>query len=339
MDGAFIVQELLATQGNVADGYLIAVGRIDMPDGIWTEFAEGRTAGFVRGVEIVKDAGDDASGAAGDVFHRNSARLAAGLGHHRYSQRLASVDMANVVYLYATLDEQVGRLAGAEVEFLTGRGARIIEPDGGHAIPPAVISDALTRLLENPPEPRTPVADPGPPQTPDSAEPPDGDHSPDGTVAPGGDRSSRDWQQRVAEELQGRSFRQFEPSVDASPRKAIIISFRSGISVWAQYAEDEYALHEWEVLAGGYQVVADDPASEVTLRFVEPRTVQILPRGCDDCVDGSGLSVSIINVLDPDRIAFRLNDPAGTLPAPFPVFDRFRENVTVIASTGWPSGA
>ena len=46
--GAFVVQELLATQGNVAEGYLIVTGRIDMPDGIWTEFAEGRTC-RVRG--------------------------------------------------------------------------------------------------------------------------------------------------------------------------------------------------------------------------------------------------------------------------------------------------
>ena len=145
--GAFVVQELLATRGNVADGYLIAVGRIDMPDGIWTEFAEGRGAGFVRGVEIVKHTDDHTSDAPQDVFHRNSARLAAGLGHHRYSQRLARVDMANVVYLYATLDEQVGRLTGAEIEFLTGRGARIVEHDGGHDITPTVIFDALAHLV------------------------------------------------------------------------------------------------------------------------------------------------------------------------------------------------
>ena len=31
--GAFVVQELLATQGNVAEGYLIVTGRIDMPTG------------------------------------------------------------------------------------------------------------------------------------------------------------------------------------------------------------------------------------------------------------------------------------------------------------------
>ena len=148
--GAFVVQELLATQGNVAEGYLIVTGRIDMPDGIWTEFAEGRNAGFVGGVEIVKypdRAGQDRAAAA---FHRNSARLAAGLGHYRYSERLAHVDMTNVVYVFAALDEQVGRLTEPELAFLAQRGADVIEHGGGHGIPGPVMYDAFARLL--PPE-------------------------------------------------------------------------------------------------------------------------------------------------------------------------------------------
>ncbi len=148
--GAFVVQELLATQGNVAEGYLIVTGRIDMPDGIWTEFAEGRYAGFVGGVEIVKYPDGGGLNGAPAAFHRNSARLAAGLGHHRYSERLAHVDMANVVYVFAALDEQVGRLTDPELAFLAQRGADVIEHDGGHGIPGPVMYDAFARLL--PPE-------------------------------------------------------------------------------------------------------------------------------------------------------------------------------------------
>lgn len=146
--GAFVVQELLATRGNVAEGYLLVTGRIDMPEGIWTEFAAGRTAGFARGVEIVKHPGGEAArGGADAVFHRNSARLAAGLGHHRYSERLAGVGMANVVYVFAALDEQVGRLSEAELAFLAERGAEVIEHDGGHDIPGHVMYSAFVPLL------------------------------------------------------------------------------------------------------------------------------------------------------------------------------------------------
>ena len=157
--GAFMVQELLATQGNVAEGYLVMVGRIDMPEAVWTEFAEGRTVGFADGVDVIEvTSGEAGMGGEGPVADRNMARLAAGLGHHRYSERLAAIDMANVVYVSGDLDEQVGRLSDAEAAFLTGRGADVIRYDGGHDTPFAVARDAFSRVLpadlfgEPPPE-------------------------------------------------------------------------------------------------------------------------------------------------------------------------------------------
>ena len=146
--GAFMAQELLAGQGNVADGYLIKVGRIDMPDEVWNEFAEGRAVGFVDGTEIVKfDIEEAGMGGETPAADRNMARLAAGLGHKRYSQLLADVDLSNVVYVYGTDDEQVGRLSDAELAFLEGRGATVIEYEGGHATPDEVTLDAISRLL------------------------------------------------------------------------------------------------------------------------------------------------------------------------------------------------
>ena len=146
--GAFMIQELLATQGNVAEGYLIMVGRIDMPEAVWTEFAEGRTVGFADGVDVIEVTSEEAGmGGEGPVADRNMARLAAGLGHHRYSERLAAIDMTNVVYVYGDLDEQVGRLSEAEVAFLNERGADVIRYDGGHETPFAVARDAFGRFL------------------------------------------------------------------------------------------------------------------------------------------------------------------------------------------------
>ena len=143
--GAFMVQELLATQGNVAEGYLIANGRLDMPPAIWTVFAEGRTVEFVDGVEIEEPVtGLDAETVA---VERNMARLASGLGHYRYSERLASVDMTNVVYVSGTFDLQVGRLSDAEIAFLVERGADVVQYDGGHAAPDAVALDAFNRVF------------------------------------------------------------------------------------------------------------------------------------------------------------------------------------------------
>lgn len=129
--------------------------------------------------------------------------------------------------------------------------------------------------------------------------------------------------QRLAEEFRGRSFRQFVPSRDGDPRKAVILDFFDGITVWAQYAEGAYAIDEWEVSATEYLVETLDGGSEVTIRLVEPRARQILPDECDDCIDPSGLSVSVRNPFGGGQIAFRLNDPDGRLPSPMPVFDRW----------------
>lgn len=146
--GAFVVQELLAVQGNAAEGYLIMVGRIDMPEEVWSEFAEGRPVAFVDGVEIVTATSEEAGmGGGGEISDRNMARLAAGLGHHRYSERLAGVDLSNVVYVAGSVDEQVGALTEAELAFLAERGADVVVYEGGHETPDAVIADAFGRLL------------------------------------------------------------------------------------------------------------------------------------------------------------------------------------------------
>ncbi len=133
--GAFVVQDLLATQGNLASGYLILTGRLDMPEQVWAAFSQGRAAGFADGTEIVEfeieEAGMGAGTPAGD---RNMARLAAGLGYKRFTELLDGVDLSNTVYVYGQADEQVGRLTAAEVEFLEDHGARVVSDPGGHDI-------------------------------------------------------------------------------------------------------------------------------------------------------------------------------------------------------------
>ena len=131
----------------------------------------------------------------------------------------------------------------------------------------------------------------------------------------------------VVEELQGRSFRQFDPHLDASPRKAVILDFTGGITLWAQYAEEGHAVNEWEVFAESYSV--DGSGSEYTIRFNEPGSAQGFPSECDNCIATSGVSVSIRDVFDSEKISFRLNDPDNVLPSPFPVFGswtRFNED-------------
>ena len=134
--------------------------------------------------------------------------------------------------------------------------------------------------------------------------------------------------ERIKAELADRTFRQFEPLRDADRRKAVVLDFFSGVSLRAQSAEGGHAVSEWEIVASDYRVERAGAASvEITITFADPRTRQQFPEACENCIDTSGVSISIRNLFDAERnvfdegrIAFRLNDPEGVLPAPFPIF-------------------
>ncbi len=120
--------------------------------------------------------------------------------------------------------------------------------------------------------------------------------------------------------LDGRSFRQFEPGRDDSPRRAVVIDFFDGVEVWAQYAEGDYAVDEWRIFASDYRIEKSGDLSTITLYLENPRSERILTEPCEDCIPMEGFSISIRDALDEDDIRFRLNDPYGVLPSPSPVF-------------------
>ena len=136
-----------------------------------------------------------------------------------------------------------------------------------------------------------------------------------------------DEEQLVKAALEDRSFRQFDPSRDANKRKAAILDFFSGVSLWAQYAEGNTALSEWEILADDYSI--EKSGSEYRIYFEAPRSVQILPTQCDNCIETSGISISIRDLFDKEKIRFKLNIDNDDFPRPFPVFEswtKFQED-------------
>lgn len=132
-------------------------------------------------------------------------------------------------------------------------------------------------------------------------------------------------EKRIKAEMDGRSFRQFEPSVDASPRKGVVLSFFDEVSLWAQYAEGDRAVDEWEVFSDDYRVERAGDSSEFTIYFSETTSVQEFPTRCTNCIPTSGFSISIRNLFDKEKIEFKLNDPEDGFPLPFPLFESWTE--------------
>lgn len=126
--------------------------------------------------------------------------------------------------------------------------------------------------------------------------------------------------ERVKRELNDRSFRQFDPSKDASPRKGVILDFFDGLKLWAQYAKDGHAVNEWEIAAKDYRVEKAAGGSEFKIYFNQPSSVQEFPTKCENCIQTSDVSISIRNLFDSEKISFKVNDPNNSLPLPFPVF-------------------
>ena len=124
--GAFMVEDLLVQYGNIADNYLISVGRLDMPEKVWKSFSKGKQLGFKDGVNTTR------TYKSPDVTDRNMPRLAAGYGYKRYTQLLKDVDMSNVVYVYGMKDDAVGRLTKKEIDFLKTKNVQIIQGEKGH---------------------------------------------------------------------------------------------------------------------------------------------------------------------------------------------------------------
>lgn len=129
--GAFIAQELIAKKGiDVADNYLIMSGRLDMNEVIWQAAAEGIFGYFVNGVTPVLGEPEEIP------LERNAARITAGLGMNRYTQRLNTIDdLSNVTYIYGTTDQFVGSLTAEEVQFLKSRNVNILTGSGDHDEP------------------------------------------------------------------------------------------------------------------------------------------------------------------------------------------------------------
>ena len=110
-------------------------------------------------------------------------------------------------------------------------------------------------------------------------------------------------------------FNQFDPDdIDASPRKAVILDFFDGIRLWAQYAEGNYTINEWEIIAGDYRIEKAENDSEFKIYFIESRSERILPTQCENCIEISGNSISVRDVFNSEKISFKLNDPDKSLP-------------------------
>lgn len=126
---------------------------------------------------------------------------------------------------------------------------------------------------------------------------------------------------RVKAHLDGRVFRQSDPSQNAETRKSIVVDFTDGLSLRAQYTEGGNTVDDWSVRQDFYWL--EKAHGEPVYRFDwrNPIVRRLLPKECEDCIDTSGLTVLVRDYFKKDEILFALWDSAGQVPSPLPVFE------------------
>ncbi|MEM9078839.1 MAG: hypothetical protein AAGC43_17495 [Bacteroidota bacterium] len=142
--GAFAGIDFLAEHGNIADGYMFMVGRLDMTEDVWKSFSQGIEATFEEDATTVI-----VNSKAEEPRALNTNKIAAGFGYNRYTQLLKDIDLSNLIYYYGKKDQSVGKLTDAEIQFLESKGAKVVGFDGGHNQTLDHLNAALTTLLKN----------------------------------------------------------------------------------------------------------------------------------------------------------------------------------------------
>ena len=97
--------------------------------------------------------------------------------------------------------------------------------------------------------------------------------------------------------------------------------FFNGIRLWAQYAEDGHAKYEWEIYSTDYRIESMERRIPKSRSY---SSIQTRHKGSQPsartALKRRALSISIRDIFDSEIISFKVNDPEGDLPLPFPVF-------------------
>lgn len=137
--GAFVVPNYLALKPNIADKIVIMAGRLNMDEKIWNSFSEGKLKLFEEdGITVKEGIGMEeimfqlflSKKISNKMAVKN--KMAAGIGHKRFTKLLKTKDLSDVLYVYGVKDQSVGRLKKEEIYFLEDNNVEYIKLEGGH---------------------------------------------------------------------------------------------------------------------------------------------------------------------------------------------------------------
>jgi hypothetical protein len=120
--GSLVGLKSLVDYNNIADGYLLMCGRLDMTKEVSTAYSNGFEANFEEDATtpIIGEKSDN-------IYTVNMRKIAAAINRdEKYTELLKDTDLSNVTYIYSEIDQSVGKLTEKEIAFLKSKNAEVV---------------------------------------------------------------------------------------------------------------------------------------------------------------------------------------------------------------------
>lgn len=119
--GSFVGLKSIVKYKNIADGYLLMLGRLDMTEEVSEAYSNGYEAKF----------DSDATTPIIGKKHKsdyiiNMRKIASAISKdEKYTELLKDIDLSNLTYIYSNIDQSVGKLTESEIAFLKSKNAEV----------------------------------------------------------------------------------------------------------------------------------------------------------------------------------------------------------------------
>lgn len=120
--GSLVGLQSLVDYSNIADGYLLMCGRLDMTKEVSTAYSKGFEANFEEDATtpIIGEKSDN-------IYTVNMRKIAAAMNRDiKYTELLKDLDLSNLTYIYSVIDQRVGKLTEKETAFLKSKKAQVV---------------------------------------------------------------------------------------------------------------------------------------------------------------------------------------------------------------------
>lgn len=144
--GSLVGLKSLVDYNNIADGYLLMFGRLDMTKEVSTAYSKGFEANFEEDATtpIIGEKSEN-------IYTVNMRKIAAAINREvKYTELLKDSDLSNLTYIYSEIDQRVGKLTEKETTFLKSKNAEVVSVKIEHGkYFELVLNDGLEMMLDD----------------------------------------------------------------------------------------------------------------------------------------------------------------------------------------------